>query len=139
MDKSKNKFFKVPKKKGVVPTGYVPEGINQKFLFAVNDYLLIIMEETKRQNYINKYSSITEPLAYLSPLYFASAIAFLDKHNNGPNEKNFNDTAVTDYVSRLFSVSNKVVGPSTLKLRRKIEFLRYIRLLISINQNLAQL
>jgi hypothetical protein len=132
------KGFKSQKKKSTIPVAYVPEGINKKFLITLNEYLFLLLSETKRKSYIDKYTLIQEPLEYLSPLYFASAIAFLDKNPNGPNPDNFNDSAVNQFVNKLFTSSNTSIALSTLKLRRKIEFLRYIRLLMNINDKLPE-
>jgi hypothetical protein len=130
----KYKFQK--KKVGIAPIANIPEGINKKFLIALNEYLFILLEESKRKKYVDKYTLEKEPLGYLSPLYFASAIAFLDK-NKELTKENFNDKAVKEYVDRLFTASNTSIPPETLKLRRKIEFLRYIKLLNLINQKLS--
>lgn len=132
MDKSKGKFFKLQKKKVIAPV-FISEGINKKFLLAVNDHLFILLSENKRKEYIDKYSAVQEPLGYLSPQYFASAIAFWDINKEGPNEDNFNNSTVNKYVNLS---SNSAIPQPVLNLRRKIELLRYIRLLEKINETL---
>jgi hypothetical protein len=140
MDKSKARFFKTQKKKITAPITKISEGINKKFLIQVNEYLVYLpdMTENTRDFYIDRYSRIEEPFRYMSPLYFASAIAFLHRNKNGPTEKNFNDKAVKEYVSRLVTETSSTIPPTTLELRRKIEFLRYIRLLLQINERLPE-
>jgi hypothetical protein len=138
--KSKGRYMKYGKKK-LIPFTKLSEGINRRFLISVNDNLFKLpdMTETIRDEYITKYSRIDMNLRFLSPIYFASAIAFLHDNPEGPNEENFNDDSVKKYVSRLILESPSTLTQSTLDLRRKIEFLRYIRLLIKINSLLLEM
>jgi len=133
----KGKFYKFQKKR-LAPVTKLSEGINKKFLISVNDNLFKLPEMTEsiRDEYIARYSRIEINLRFLSPIYFASAIAFLHDYPEGPTKNNFTDTAVKKYVSRLISENPSTISISTLELRRKIEFLRYIRLLIKINSSL---
>lgn len=135
----KGKFYKFQKKK-LGPITKLTEGVNRKFLASVNDNLFKLpdMSETIRDEYISKYSRIDTNLRFLSPLYFASAIAFLHQNPEGPTTENFNDAAVKKYVSRLITESPTSISSSTLELRRKIEFLAYIRLLIKMDDLLPQ-
>jgi hypothetical protein len=135
----KGKFIKFQKKK-LAPVTKLSEGINKKFLITVNDNLFKLpeMSEPIRDEYITRYSRIEINLRFLSPIYFASAIAFLHDYPEGPTDKNFTDSAVKKYVSRLMMETPSTISTSTLELRRKIEFLRYIRLLIKINDTLPE-
>lgn len=135
----KGKFYKFQKKK-LAPVTKLSEGINKKFLVSVNDSLFKLseMSEPIRDEYIARYSRIETNLHFLSPVYFASAIAFLHDHPDGPTQENFTNASVKKYVSRLISETPTTISSATLELRRKIEFLRYIRLLIKINSNLPE-
>ena len=137
--KSKGKFIKFQKRK-LAPITKISEGINKKFLTAVNDNLFKLpeMSEAIRDEYIAKYSRLDTNLTYLSPLYFASAIVFLHRFKDGPTTKNFSDDAVKKYVSSIITETPASISTSTLNLRRKTEFLRYIRLLIRINNQLSE-
>ena len=125
-----------PKKKG--PYYTVRDGINKDFLTQVNEKLskLPNMSQSVRENYVNELIQIRISLKFYSPIYFASAISFLHDYKDGPNEENFNDEAVQTYVSPLMIDFGESTIPKTvLNLRRKIEFLRYIRLLESIRNS----
>jgi hypothetical protein len=132
--RTKGKFIKFQKKK-LGPVTKLYEGVNKKFLNSVNDNLFKLpeMSEAIRDEYIAKYSRVETNLRFLSPIYFASAIAFLHDHPEGPTTTNFTDAAVKKYVSRLLTDNPASIKPSSLELRRKIEFLRYIRLLIKMD------
>jgi hypothetical protein len=130
-----SKFFKKikPKKKG--PYFLVREGANKEFLTQVNENLSKLTNITQgvRENYINQYITIPISLKYFSPIYFASAIAFLHDNKDGADKENFNDEAVQLYVSPLIFGTEGSISKSAQMLRRKVEFLRYIRLLLQIN------
>jgi hypothetical protein len=141
MDKSKSKYLKQQKKKPSGPITYsVAEGINKKFLIAVNDnlYYFKSMNQSTRDAYLAKYNRIMEPLTYLSPIYFASAVAFIHDNKGELNEKTFDNKAVEKYVSILMSEFKSSISASEINLRRKIEFLRYIRMVLLINSNLEE-
>ena len=130
----KGKFYKFQKKK-IAPVTKLSEGVNKKFLVVVNDNLFKFpeMSESIRDEYISMYNRIDTNLRFLSPIYFASAIAFLHDHPDGPTVENFNDSAVKKYVTKLIPDPPSSISTSTINLRRKIEFLRYIRLLYKMN------
>lgn len=138
--KGKGKFFNKFQKKKLGPVTKLAEGVNRKFLMLVNDNLFKLpdMSEPIRDEYISKYSRIEINLRFLSPIYFAAAIAFLHQNKEGPTEENFDNSAVKKYISRLITDSPTSISASTLELRRKIEFLRYIRLLIKMNTLLPE-
>ena len=130
----KGKYQKFAKKK-IAPVTKLTEGINKKFLISVNDNLFKFpeMSESIRDQYIAKYSRVETNLRYLSPIYFASAIAFLHDHTDSPTPQNFTDSAVKKYVTKLIPESPSSLTASETTFRRKIEFLRYIRLLYKMN------
>lgn len=130
----KGKYQRFPKKK-IAPVTKLTEGINKKFLIAVNDNLFKFpeMSESIRDEYITKYSRVDIDIRFLSPIYFASAIVFLHDYPDGPTTQNFTDSAVKKYVTKLIPDSPASLSPSEITLRRKIEFLRYIRLLYKMN------
>lgn len=125
----KKKFFK--KKEG--PSFRVFSGYNQRFFTEVNENLDKFLPETEREYYLNRYGRINEDFDYLSPIYFAAAIAFINQYKGGPTTSNFNDKAVDKYVKPNMTDNPPSIPPAALNLRRKIEFLRYIRLLLKID------
>jgi hypothetical protein len=131
----KGKYQKFGAKKKIAPVTKLTEGINKKFLITVNDNLFKFpeMSESIRDQYISKYSRVDTNLRYLSPIYFASAIVFLHDYPDGPNTQNFTDAAVKKYVSKIIPESPGSLTASEILFRRKIEFLRYIRLLLKMN------
>jgi len=118
------------------PSFRVTSGYNQRFFSEVNANLdklqLTNMDERDREYYLARYGRINVDFDYLSPIYFASAVAFLNDHKGGPKKSNFNEKAIEKYVKPIISDIPSTIPASTLNLRRKIEFLRYIRLLIKI-------
>jgi hypothetical protein len=130
----KGKYQKFAKKK-IAPVTKLTEGINKKFLISVNDNLFKFpeMSESIRDQYIAKYSRVDTNLRYLSPIYFASAIVFLHDYPDGPTQQNFTDATVKKYVTKLIPDSPSSLTASEVTFRRKIEFLRYIRLLFKMN------
>lgn len=134
MEKSK----RFAKKKHSGPSYRVFEGENQDFLSAVNEKLAQLPDvtETFRNSIIGIYGSLPFNLKYMSPVYFAGAIAFLNKFENGPTKQNLTDAAVEKYIGRNIPDNPGTVSASTIKLRRKIEFLRYIRLVNKLNEQL---
>jgi len=134
MEKSK----RFAKKKYSGPSYRVFEGENQDFLSAVNEKLAQISDvtETFRNSVIGVYGSLPFDLKFMSPVYFAGAVAFLHKFENGPTKQNFTDAVLEKYIGRNILDNPGSVSESTLKLRRKIEFLRYIRLVEKLNEQL---
>jgi len=125
----KKKFFK--KKEG--PSFRVFSGYNQRFFSAVNENLDKFLPETEREYYLNRYGRINEDFDYLSPIYFAAAITFLNQNKDGPTTSNFNDKVVDKFVKPNMTDAPPSISASGLNLRRKIELLRYIRLLIKLD------
>jgi hypothetical protein len=138
MERTREKFR--PKKKAFKqgPTYRVFEGENQEFLSAVNEKLANLPEMTTniRNSMIGMYGTIKSNFNYMSPIYFASAIAFLYKYPKGPTKTNFTNENLSNYVSRNFLETPASIPKSTLDLRRKTEFLRYIRLVSKINDEI---
>lgn len=135
MEKARKGKYQRFQKKKIAPVTKLTEGINKKFLVSVNDNLFKFpeMSESIRDEYITKYSRVETNLRFLSPIYFASAIVFLHDHPDGPTPQNFTDVAVKKYVTKLIPDTPASLTPSEITLRRKIEFLRYIRLLYKMN------
>jgi hypothetical protein len=120
------------------PSYRVFEGENQDFLSAVNEKLsqLPEMSTNIRNTLIGMYGSIKSNFNYLSPIYFAGAVAFIHKYPKGPTKNNFTDENVKNYITRNILENPSSIPASTLELRRKIEFLRYIRLVQKINEEI---
>lgn len=132
-----------PKKKAFKqgPNYRVFEGENRDFLSAVNEKLANLPEMTTniRNSLIGMYGTIKANFNYMSPIYFASAIAFLHKYPKGATKNNFTNENLNSYVSRNFLETPVSIPKSTLDLRRKTEFLRYIRLVSKINDEIMNL
>jgi hypothetical protein len=112
------------------PVYRVFEGENQDFLSAVNEKLANLPEMTTniRNNLIGMYGTIKANFTYMSPIYFAGAVAFLYKYPKGPTKNNFTNENMDNYINK-----------NLLEIRRKTEFLRYIRLVSKINDEIKNL
>lgn len=130
MEASRKKY---PFRRKEGPSFRVFSGYNQRFFTEVNENLDKFFSEKDREYYLNRYGRINQDFDYLSPVYFAAAIAFLNNHKEGPTPSNFNDKAVDKYVKPLILLTPPNIPASTLNLRRKIELLRYIRLVLKID------
>lgn len=129
-----------PKKKAQGPNFRVFEGENRDFLTAVNEKLANLPEISTeiRKILIDNYSTFQRPLSFTSPLYFAAAIAFLYKYPKGPSKTNFTNENLNNYVIRNITETPSSISKASLEVRRKTEFLRYIRLVMKIDQEIKE-
>jgi|LakMenEpi03Aug12_release.lakeMendotaPanAssembly.Ray.scaffolds.fasta_scaffold965202_1 hypothetical protein len=102
---------------------------NQQFLLSLDDQLkkLPKMDFDKRSSIIEKYKNLDVPMAFLSPIYFALAIYFIDNNI---------ETIDDDFLDNIVSTLLPYVNDDDKKLRRKIAVFRYVRLLYSYNSQL---
>jgi hypothetical protein len=123
------------------PVYRVFEGENQDFLSAVNEKLANLPEMTTniRNNLIGMYGTIKANFTYMSPIYFAGAVAFLYKYPKGPTKNNFTNENMDNYINKNLLENPSSIPASVLKIRRKTEFLRYIRLVSKINDEIKNL
>lgn len=134
-----------PKKKGFKqqqgPSYRVFEGENQEFLSVVNEKLANLPEMSTniRNTLIGMLGTIKTNFSYMSPIYFAAAVAFVHKYPKGPTKTNFTTENFNNYLVRNFRETPASISKSALEIRRKTEFLRYIRLIMKINEELLAL
>lgn len=123
------------------PNYRVFEGENQEFFSAVNEKLANLPEMTTniRNTLIGTYGTVKANFNYMSPIYFAAAIAFLYKFPKGANKNNFTDENFSNYVLRNLTENPSSISKSSLTMRRKCEFLRYIRCVQKINEEIKSL
>lgn len=117
------------------------EGENQDFLSAVNEKLANLPEITTniRNTLVGMYGTVKANFNYMSPVYFAGAAAFLHKYPKGPTKTNFTTENLDAYINRNILENPASIPVNTIKLRRKMEFLRYIRLVSKINDEIKNL
>jgi len=122
------------------PNFRVFEGENRDFLTAVNEKLANLPDISTeiRKILIDNYSTFQRPLSFTSPLYFAAAIAFLYKYPKGPSKTNFTNENLNNYVIRNITETPSSISKASLEIRRKTEFLRYIRLVMKIDQEIKE-
>jgi hypothetical protein len=129
-----------PKKKTFKqgPNFRVFEGENRDFLTAVNEKLANLPDISTeiRKILIENYGSFQRPLSFMSPVYFAAAVAFLYKYPKGPTKTNFTNENLNNYVTRNITETPSSVSKASLEIRRKTEFLRYIRLVMKIDEEI---
>jgi hypothetical protein len=99
---------------------------NQSFLLSLDEQLQKLpgMNSNKRSTIIEKYRTLDVPMAFLSPIYFALAIYFID---------NDLDSIDDEFLDNIVATLLPYVKEDDKKLRRKIAVFRYIRLLNSYN------
>jgi hypothetical protein len=104
---------------------------NQMFLVELDKILLKLVNQSTRERIIKTLSNYTQPLFLFSPIYFGLALKFIQ--NDSPT---ISDAFMKKEVERFLPSPTGELAQAK-NIRRKINLLRYIRLVENINASLA--